>query len=431
MENLLDLIPLSIKKKKLVLIATGLSLVVFLVLLAVKNYRHALLMAGVITLLYVIVYMLNNLISKGGVKGAPAIVLIPLRLLFLLGLILFSLSFAAVLIWVPVLYIPDSNPPFDLRLLYFIIPGLPLAFFPIYTIEYVFSHIKLFLFDKKRYILVLRSFTYDDSDSDILSYLSTLSIPVMKIGDPKTPLPKGEQMSLYLPTNEGWKKHLNYYIEKAKYVFAILGATDGLFWELFYHLDQKDKFIYCIPNYQTLVSFLGKTHESWMDDTPLMFCLNWFADSKFNDSFSFCIIGNKMIYGHNSHVIDYIVRGMSSPFLMSISIPIKKYSVPQNANSRIDKSFNKRLTVLNTTSRVVSSSVKTTTGVFSHGLLAGSGVFTMLFGVFMTIGVIGGADVGDAPRWQYILVFPILTVAGFLLLKANLKWFKERFKKEN
>ena len=121
--------------------------------------------------------------------------------------------------------------------------------------------ISFVVFEKKEFILYLRPFSYDYHDTRLKDSLKGLTLPILKIGNPQTILNKGIGQTLFL-SSLSWKSMVNYYINKAQFVISVIDDTDGVMWEILTHIDQYEKFIYIIPNKQSIQGLLAKFSEN-------------------------------------------------------------------------------------------------------------------------------------------------------------------------
>ena len=150
--------------------------------------------------------------------------------------------------------------------------GLILISFIWIALGYVmFNDFHFIVYDKKHYLLYLRSFQFDKNEHTISEPLEVVGIPVLKIGNPKTFFPKGVGDVFYLPSAD-WKKQLNYYIDRAEYVFSVVDITEGVLWEMFEHLEQYNKFVYHITDKEHLRVILSNAPKQEYKDSFLMKC---------------------------------------------------------------------------------------------------------------------------------------------------------------
>lgn len=78
-----------------------------------------------------------------------------------------------------------------------------------YVLYRFFNNINLIVYEKKSFILYLRSFISDKNKNSVLKSLSLSSLPVLKIGNPSSLLQQGHGDTLYLPTLS-WKRQVSY-----------------------------------------------------------------------------------------------------------------------------------------------------------------------------------------------------------------------------
>lgn len=106
---------------------------------------------------------------------------------------------------------------------------------------------------KGKYLLFLRSFEYDKRwESSRLANLLRFSIPnllsIKRIGDPQTFFSMRLGIDTFYLSNLNWKKEVAELISDAVIVFCVVDVTEGLFWEMFYHTNQINKYIYYLED---------------------------------------------------------------------------------------------------------------------------------------------------------------------------------------
>ena len=156
----------------------------------------------------------------------------------------------------------------------------------------MFKDFHFLFYDRSRYLLYLRSFSFDDKEDVIAKYLDQLDLPVMKIGNPKTFFPKGIGETYYLPS-VNWKEQLDYYISRAQCVFVAVDNTEGVLWEMFEHLEYLNKFIYYVEDRCKLEEMLKTNTNHKIQSSILMECFKKTLEKTENKSFCFRIIENK------------------------------------------------------------------------------------------------------------------------------------------
>lgn len=105
--------------------------------------------------------------------------------------------------------------------------SLVLTVYSCYVLYRFLNNINLIVYEKKSFILYLRSFKSDNNQTSILKGLALPGLPVLKIGNPSVLLQQGHGDILYLPTLS-WKRQVSYYVAKAKYIICTLDSTDGV-----------------------------------------------------------------------------------------------------------------------------------------------------------------------------------------------------------
>lgn len=210
--------------------------------------------------------------------------------------------------------------------------GIILWFFSaVFSFRKIYSDFHFIVFDKENYVLFLRSFSFDEKErkEHVLDFvLKKFGLPILKIGNPKSFFPKGIGESFYLPTTD-WKKQLDYYIKKAKYVFSVVDVTEGVFWEMFRHLDMMEKFVYYISDKKTLFSFV-KMHESReFSKTSLMYCFKTILEDETIEKVAFCIRDNCCYYSDADNIVQWIVQGEKNVGIRSFSVNLQDFEMPE------------------------------------------------------------------------------------------------------
>lgn len=168
----------------------------------------------------------------------------------------------------------------------------------------MFKELYFIVYDKKQYLLYLRSFQFDRNEIEVAGYLNVVGLPVMKIGNPNTFFPKGAGDVFYLPT-VNWKKQLNYYIDRAKYIFSVVDMTEGVLWEMFEHQEQSDKFVYYISNSENLRVLLKRIPKQ--RKTILMECIEVLSNIPSINRCAFHIRDGKCYYSDPETILKMMV----------------------------------------------------------------------------------------------------------------------------
>lgn len=168
------------------------------------------------------------------------------------------------------------------------------------------------VYDRKNYVLFLRSFTFDEKAQQQHQILGDIKMPILKIGNPKTIWPKRIGEVFYLPSSH-WKKHLDYYISRAKYVVVVVDATEGVLWEMFSHEAQWRKFVFYISSKDMLKKIVEERRYAPYANTALMLCLEHILnDSTIKDGCAF-YMWNGLCYYSSSvpEIMDILMKGQT------------------------------------------------------------------------------------------------------------------------
>ena len=201
----------------------------------------------------------------------------------------------------------------------------------------IFKEWYFIVYDKKQYLLYLRSFQFDKNEIEVAKYLKVTGLPVMKIGNPNTFFPKGAGDVFYLPT-VNWKKQLNYYIDRAKYIFSVVDMTEGVLWEIFEHQEQTDKFIYYISNSKHLCELLKRLPKQ--RKTILMECLEVLSNTPSINNCAFYIRDDKCYYSDPETILKLVINHESKKDIKSFKITML-YREPYFNNRRNTKDYYK------------------------------------------------------------------------------------------
>jgi len=176
-----------------------------------------------------------------------------------------------------------SNVVLEFTIYFFI--GATIKFFRRQTIVYFF---------RSRSILYLRSFSedenlYNQNELDIINcFAEKERYKLVKVGNPKLLLTKATYIVYYLPTTN-WKRHLDKLIKNSEYIYVSLSKTEGLIWEVVSHKEYWHKYIFSLPNIETLnfwidycvlhnetefLSVMLAVKENCTQGLPLVFFIN-------------------------------------------------------------------------------------------------------------------------------------------------------------
>ena len=187
--------------------------------------------------------------------------------------------------------------------------------------------LRFLVYDEQRFILYLRSFTFDEKEDLIADELNEMEayMPIMKIGNPKSFFPKGIGHTFYLPKSN-WKDQLDYYIQKAAYVFSVVDVSEGVMWELFEHEILSDKFIYHISDTDKIKSILNNPICEKYKYSKLMNCFKYIIDNNLiSNKTTFVIKDDKCYYSDISTIFKLSIEEKQNT-----NIPcFKVESVPQ------------------------------------------------------------------------------------------------------
>ena len=159
----------------------------------------------------------------------------------------------------------------------------------------------LLVFKHRKFILYLRPFSFDHSESkisySIKQFSSDKKLPVLKISEPSRIIVDNEidsynPFSEYILPHNDWKKELSFYISRASYIISVLDTTSGVFWEIFEHEEEIDKFVYYINDKTTLESVLNDSKTIKYTRTHIYYCLKTISSFEDVDNMAFCIKGN-------------------------------------------------------------------------------------------------------------------------------------------
>ena len=156
--------------------------------------------------------------------------------------------------------------------------------------------IRFITYEKKDYILFLRSFQYDERAHEIISILNEVGgNNIIKIGNPNSIFSKDLSDVLYLPTLH-WKRSLNYYISRARHICIVIDYTQGVVWEMFNHLDVINKSLYIVPSLEALSALLCSEELNKYNKTPLGRCILQLKENCDYYPYAFCISNNICYY---------------------------------------------------------------------------------------------------------------------------------------
>ena len=179
-------------------------------------------------------------------------------------------------------------------------------------------------YKRSQYLLFLRNFSMDEqlSEAKLLNELDSACneyrLFLMRIGNPRTVLNSSFGKTYYLRTKD-WKEQLQIHIKDAKIVFAVISHSDGLFWEIFNHIQYSSKYIYHILDIDKLREDLKEGKYSRIKHTKMGGIL-YFICTAYNGPFALCNNGSfcaSFIFDNSrliiSSNIDEIIRYMYEP----------------------------------------------------------------------------------------------------------------------
>lgn len=250
------------------------------------------------------------------------IIVIPIRNLFLVSLFFSTIvlcvdsivSFFMIIRYVEILQQSIVICLFGVVIL--CVTGLILGENFIYTIHFL-------VYSKKQYALFLRSFAYDEKETEIWNRLDNINLPILKIGNPKNIFPYGIGDTFFLPTSN-WKKQINFYVKKATVVICVVDSTEGVLWEMLNYIDESNKFIYYISNRKSLQDVINKIDEK-LKSIPLMMCVNYILSETLLDKVGFCIVDNRFYYSEKIYRLIEIAKG-------NIKTPLPSYEYTEERN---------------------------------------------------------------------------------------------------
>lgn len=179
----------------------------------------------------------------------------------------------------------------------------------IYIFRALSKDLRVLVYHRDSYILFLRSFTFDSYEHEIYPVLNKVlfHIPhlhILKIGNPKTFWPKGIGECFYLPS-KNWQKHLDYYIERAQFVFSVVDNTEGVLWEMFNHIKHYPKFIFYISDINKLRNIVNTNTSQEVEEHVLMKCFRELLNKDSIKRGAFFLYNNQCYYSNDS---EYIVE---------------------------------------------------------------------------------------------------------------------------
>lgn len=145
-------------------------------------------------------------------------------------------------------------------------------------IVHTFSRKYTFLiYSPKHYVLYLRSFKFDGTDSVIEDEIRNIhrmddcellfDCDVLTIANPKTFFSGSIGHTFYLPSSN-WKFFVTYYLERAEKVILVMGDSDGIIWEILHHVNHLNKCILIVPDREKCLEIL---HEVDCDSSAKEF----------------------------------------------------------------------------------------------------------------------------------------------------------------
>jgi hypothetical protein len=178
-------------------------------------------------------------------------------------------------------------------------------------------------YKRSQYVLFLRNFAMDDRICEAkllleIEYVcNRFRLFLMRIGNPKTIFDSSPGKTFYLKT-VNWKAELQNKIKDAKIIFVVISNSDGLFWEIFNHLQYSSKFIYHILDISKMRNDLNDGKYDQIKYTKLggilyFICGVYGGPFAYNDSgafgISFTFNNNYLILSCNAlHVVEYLFK---------------------------------------------------------------------------------------------------------------------------
>ena len=176
---------------------------------------------------------------------------------------------------------------------------------------------------RSQYILFLRNFTMDDRIVEarllieIENICNRLRFFLMRIGNPRTLFNSSPGKTFYLKT-VNWKVELQNHIKDAKLVFTVISNSDGLFWEIFNHIQYSSKFIYHILDISKLRDDLRNGRYDRIKLTKFgeilyFVCFCYKGPFEYNESgafsVSFTFNNNYLIISSNVlYIVEYMIK---------------------------------------------------------------------------------------------------------------------------
>ena len=190
----------------------------------------------------------------------------------------------------------------------------------------VFFH-GLFAYKNRRYILLLRPFSFDcqkDTIKDSLNYFSSITnFPVLAIADPRVVFSgysEGNVDFFSLPTLN-WKKQLKHYIQRAEWVITVLDVTSGVFWEVFEHLEYINKYVYYIKDRDTISNVLHDVKIQKYSSQALTSCFKKLESAEDIDGYAIYICNNRCYYAPLNDMLCALADKSLIEYLDSFIVP--------------------------------------------------------------------------------------------------------------
>lgn len=197
------------------------------------------------------------------------------------------------------------------------------AFISIWCVYLSFYHNFVYLnYKRSQYLLFLRNFSMDERivESKLLLELENacnrLRLFFIRIGNPRTVFDGIFPGKTFYLKTVNWKELLRHHIKDAKVVFTVMSYSDGLFWEIFNHVQYSSKFIYHILDIVKMREDLKEGKYDSIKHTKLggilFFVCNCYngpfavKDSGISVSFTFNN-DNLIISCHVEHIIECMV----------------------------------------------------------------------------------------------------------------------------
>lgn len=202
--------------------------------------------------------------------------------------------------------------------------SLSTALLSVWIVYLTFYHNFAYVnYKRSQYVLFLRNFTMDDRICEakllleIENVCNNFRLFLMRIGNPRTFFDSSFGKTFYLKT-VNWKTELQNHIKNAKLIFTVISNSDGLFWEIFNHVQYSSKFIYHILDISKMRDDLKNGRYDRIKQTKLggilyFVCSCYDGPFAYNESgafgVSFTFNNNYLIIGCNvSYIVEYMLK---------------------------------------------------------------------------------------------------------------------------